>query len=154
MTALIWKVKEDSPREVRKEDLPDKDLPRTEDLPGKHIGQQTEEPVQDLREPHKDTDLPEKHTGQTQERHRAQGLQERDPPERDLLPRDKDPQAADLPERHTEHLQETHRAQDLREPHKDTDLPEPVQSPRDKDPQAADLPERDLLPRAREPVRK
>ena len=64
---MIWKAKEDSPREVRKEDLPDKDLPRTEDLPGKHIEQQTEEPVQDLRERHtghppeqrRDTDLPE-----------------------------------------------------------------------------------------------
>ena len=63
---MIWKAKEASPREVRKEDLPDKDLPRTEDLPGKHIEQQTEEPVQDLRqslivhppEQRSDTDLP------------------------------------------------------------------------------------------------
>ena len=70
MTALIWKAKEDSPREVRKEDLPDKDLPRTEDLPGKHIEQQTEEPV-------------ERHTEHPQEQRRDTDLPETDPPEQE-----------------------------------------------------------------------
>lgn len=67
---MIWKAKEDSPREVRKEDLPDKDLPRTEDLPGKHIEQQTEEPV-------------ERHTEHPQEQRRDTDLPEIDPPEQE-----------------------------------------------------------------------
>ncbi len=84
---MIWKAKEDSPREVRKEDLPDKDLPRTEDLPGKHIEQQTEEAAERHTEhpqgQRRDTDLPEKHTEHPQGQPMAQDLQEADLPERE-----------------------------------------------------------------------